>query len=259
MHLRSLCALSVVIFAVACSKEQAPTPPQPQGPQLGGAAAAVAPAGAPQAQAEEALVTGVTSLKREASDAQKLDDAAGKKVNNWVATLYRGEVVTVQSVKDDWAQVKASDDSTGWVKKDVLLPSEGTTLATLFEEAKTFNRPDLLAMNAKLTLEPGALLFVLKTKEQFSEVNVQGKTTAWVLSERLSTDSNEIAAAKIVNKIKWLKAKKDPQAKEFLELAKSQFGSSRLVGMLDEADKAGADAVPADGTAAPDAGAQAPN
>jgi SH3-like domain-containing protein len=239
---------------VACSKDEM-AKSTPEG-QVGVAAPAGVPAAVvePKGEPETALVTSVTSLKKEPDDAAKIDGAGGKKVNNWVATLYRGEQVGVVKVQEDWAQVTTSDESTGWMKKDGLLPSEGTTLATIFETVKTFNRPDLLTLNATRTLEAGSLLVVVKTKDQFSEVNFQGKQTAWVLSEKLNMDGTEIAAAKLVNKIRWLKAKKDPAADQFLELAKSQFSTSRLVGMFDEVVRpdgaAPEGAVPTDGAAA---------
>ena len=241
---------------VACSKQEAA---KPTDGQVGVTGTAPTVSGEPKGQSEEALVTAVTSIKKEADEAAKIDGPGGKKINNWVATLYRGEQVTVLKVQDDWAQVKASDENIGWMKKDGLLPSEGTTLATIFETVKTFNRPDLLALNANRTLDPGSLLVVVKTKDQFSEVNYQGKQTAWVLSEKLNMDGTEIAAAKLVNKVRWLKGKKDPAADQFLELAKSQFSSSKLVGMFDEVTKpdaaaAGEGAAPAGDAAAPGAG-----
>ncbi|MBI5507383.1 MAG: SH3 domain-containing protein [Deltaproteobacteria bacterium] len=249
---RSLLLFLLAFAVAACTKDEAvaPTPDNRPSPAATAPAAPV-PAGEP----EQALVTAVTSLKREPNDAAKVDAADGKKVSNWVATLYRGEQVTVLKVQDDWAAIKASDESTGWMKKTDLLPNEGTSLATVFETVKTFNRPDLLALNAARTIESGTLLFVVKTKDQFSEVNFQGKATAWVLSEKLNMDVNEIAAAKLVNKIRWLKAKKDPAADQFLELARSQFGGSRLVTMFDEAAKAGTEPGEA---AAPEGAGTAP-
>ncbi len=186
------------------------------------------------AQPERAYVTAITGLKRQPNEEKKIDEG-GKKVSNWLATLYRGEEFTVTKVEGDYAFGKASDDTEGWLKKDTLLPTEGVTLATVLEEAKTFSRPDLLALNAQRKIEPGALLFVLKNKDQFVEVNFYGKSTAWVLAEKLATDSTEVAAAKLLNKIRWLKEKNDPTANEMLELARGQYGSTRVMGMLEEA------------------------
>jgi hypothetical protein len=83
---------------------------------------------------------------------------------------------------------------------------------------------------------------VLKTKDQFTEVNHYGQASTWLLSEKLNTDSREIAAAKLLAKVRWLKSKNDPSADTVMELAKTQFGDSRLVGMANPDASIGAPA-----------------
>jgi len=259
MKARALLSLLGIVGLVAC-RDSEPSPSA----AVESAKDSLAPA-APEAAAarEQALVTSVTSIRRERDEAAKVAGPDGKQVSNWVATLYRGEVVSVLKVQEDWAQVEASDTNMGWMKKDALLPVEGTTLATVLEPVKTFTRPDLMALNATQkgageaavvtvrTVEPGALLIVLKTKDQFSEVNLQGKSSTWILSEKLSVEANEIAAAKLITKYRWLQEKKDASASQYLELARSQYGSSRLVTMLTAATGNDGDPPAAAGAAPP--------
>jgi SH3-like domain-containing protein len=247
-----------LLLVTACSKEQpAPPAPPPAAPQ---APAAQAPStdtglGAPatprSSQAgEQAYVTGVVSLRRLATDERQIDDPTGKakkKIANFLTSLHRGEQVSVLKVQDKWAQVRASDDKEGWLEKDRLLPTEGVSMATVFQETKTFDRPDLLALNGKRKLDPGALLFVLKTKDQFSEINVGGATTAWVLTSDVSTEAREVEASKLLGKARWLTERKDESAAALMDLAKSQFGDTKIMQAA-----ATAEAAPADGAAKPE-------
>ncbi|MFC1609330.1 hypothetical protein ACFL6C_00090 [Myxococcota bacterium] len=228
--------------------------------------AAVEPTGAaepaepePAAELEQAYLTHVTGLRREPTEAKKVEiEGKKKKVNNWVMTLYRGEEVTVQEVRGEWTRVSASDDSEGWVKKNGLLPIEGVSLATVFEKAKTFYRPDLLAQNTSRMIDPASLLFILKTKDQFTEVNYYGQGKSWVLSDKLNADPKEISAAKLLAKVQWLKSRKDPDADKVMELARTQFGDSRLVGMADEEGKVKEEPAEGDEAAADEAKKEEP-
>ncbi|OGQ81302.1 MAG: hypothetical protein A2289_08750 [Deltaproteobacteria bacterium RIFOXYA12_FULL_58_15] len=255
---------SILVLSLVGCKDGTQTPQD--APTVGAvnelsAAQPAAPAGA---ASEQAYLTYVTGLRREASEAKKVElPGESKKAQNWIMTLYRGEEVTVIEVDGEWAKVRASDDSEGWVKKSGLLPIEGVELATVFEKTKTFQRPDLLAQNTSRQLDPGALVFVLKSKDQFTEVNYYGQGTVWVLSGTLNTEPKEIAAAKLLAKVQWLKARNDADADKVMELARSEFGDSKLVGMADSEGKiAGEGAAPTDeaetveGDAAPDADAE---
>jgi hypothetical protein len=152
MRIIALSSSLLVLGLVGCKGEQT-TEAAPTTPVAPTAAAPseTPPTPAAPAVSEQAYVTVVTGLKREASDAKSIDDPKGKskkKISNWLMTLYRGEEVTILEVQEEYAKVKASDDSEGWVQKTALLPVEGVALATVFEEAKTFSRPDLLALNS---------------------------------------------------------------------------------------------------------------
>jgi hypothetical protein len=177
-----------------------------------------------------AYITQVTPVRRESSDAKEVEEAGKKKKQpNWLATLYRGEQVTVLSTRGDWLVVRTSDEKTGWVKLDSVLSGAGLEMATVLDKSKMFSRPDLLALLGTRAIEPGSLLFSLRAKDQFSEVNVSGTSTVWVLTDVLSKDPKEVDAAKLLHKARLLKEKNDPAADGLLDLARTQFASTRLV------------------------------
>lgn len=249
--MRRLIFSVVAVGLVSCTQDKADT--SPASPSGETAAADETPSPEPQIE-EEAFITGTTSLKRIASDEKKIDDPEGKatkKVPNWLATLYRGEQVIITGVEGDWAKVRTTGEKEGWLEKDGLLRATDVTLATSFDTAKVFKRPDLLALDSNTTVEPGNLLFVLKDREQFTQVNFPRSewsgSDAWMLSESLVKDSSEVAAAKLIMKIRYLRAKKDESAKPLEELARSQFGSSKLIGLLEQAPEQAAEPVPGEG------------
>lgn len=231
---------AIALLAISACTQPSGTKEDPAGtttppPAPTAAAPAPAPAPAPSALGEEAYVTSVSGLRRAATEDRQIEDPSGKKgkkVSNWVTTLHRGEMVRVLEVQGEWARVRASDESEGWLKKDGLLPTEGVTMATVLAPAKTFDRPDLLALNAKRTLEPGQLLYVTKSKDQFSEVNHAGSALTWVLTEALTSDRREVDASKLVNKARWLEERKDANADAIWELARSQFGDTKVMQLL---------------------------
>ncbi|HEU4384400.1 MAG TPA: SH3 domain-containing protein [Anaeromyxobacteraceae bacterium] len=218
----------LVLVAAACSDRKPATPPDAGAPPATGIAI---PAGG----AETAYVTVTTALRREPSDAARVAGPGPKRaqVANVLATLLRGEKVTLVTERDDWAQVRASDESQGWVKKAALIPGLGITEATLAAPADAFDRPDLLAVNARRKIEPGTLLLVVRSRELFSEVNTGGGPNAWVLSDRLLTGPRDVMVAKLVEKARWLvKAGRPDDARAVLDLARAQFGDVPLTQVL---------------------------
>ena len=145
----------------------------------------------------------------------------------------RGEKVTGLESRAHWARVRASDETVGWMKKGLLLPGLGVTEATLLQPADAFERPDLLALNARRKIEPGTLVLVVRDRELFSEINLSSGASAWVLSDRLSRNPRDVMVAKLAEKARWLvKAGKPDEAKEVLALARSQFADVPLVQLL---------------------------
>jgi len=147
--------------------------------------------------------------------------------------LQRGEKVAVVEAREDWAKVRSSDDREGWLKRGAMLEGEGLTEATVLAPADVFDRPDLLAANAKRRIEPGTLLLVVKARPPFSEVNVSSGPNAWVLSERLATGEREVSVAKLAEKARFLeRSGKHDEAKQILALAREHFAGSPLLDAL---------------------------
>jgi hypothetical protein len=222
----ALVALLALGALLAC-KAEAPTAPPPAAPGL---AAPVTPAPVPAAEGATTYVSAVTLLRREPTEARRVPGPAGKEVVNALATLQRGEKVTVAAgeVKRaggaEWVKVRSSDDREGWIKRTSLLEGEGVGEATVLVPADVFDRPDLLAANAGRKLEPGTLLLVVRSRPPFSEVNVSSGPNAWVLSDRLVTGAAEVSIAKLAEKARWLKRNgKAEEASQILAFARSQF------------------------------------
>jgi hypothetical protein len=147
--------------------------------------------------------------------------------------LQRGERVTIVEAREEWAKVRSSDDRDGWLRRAALVEGEGVAEATVLAAADVFDRPDLLAANARRKIDAGTLLLVVKSKPPFSEVNVSSGPNAWVLSERLSTAEREVSVAKLVEKARWLvRNGKADEAKQMLALAREHFAGSPLVDAL---------------------------
>lgn len=258
MQFRSSCLFAAALAFVACDNKKADAPtPTPQAavtpPPTAAQPVAAPDAAKPAAASNTGYVVYTTVLKREASEKPKVDDGKGKQVANWLATLYRGERVTIGKEEGDYIQAKTSGEVEGWTKKASLLIAPDVTEATVLEATDAFDRPDLLALNAKKKVNPGTLLFVVKNREQFSEVNASGAATIWVLNGRLSTDQNEIAVAKLLAKARSLKdSAKAEGAADLVNLAKSNFASAKLVTVMEtELSGAAAATGSADVAAAP--------
>ena len=237
--------LLAALLAAACRPSPGGTAAPPGTPPS--TAAAVPASAAP------AFVTAASPVRREASDAAKVKGPDGKDVQNLVAFLHRGEQVTVVETREDWVRIRTSDDREGWLKSGAVMQGDGLAPATVLVPADVFDRPDLLAANAKRKLDPGTLLLVVKAKPPFTEVNVSGTGNAWVLSERLATGDREVQVAKLVEKARWLERyKKHDEALQVLALAREHFADVPLVDLL--ATELG-EAAPAQAAGTPPAGA----
>jgi hypothetical protein len=257
--LPALALLSLLALA-GCNRSQPRAPPAQPGadaaqPSPSGPAA---DAGAPTPRGPTAYVNAVAVLRREATDAARIPGKPGaKEVANYLATLYRGEKVAVLETREDWGRVRSSDDREGWMRRSSLLEQEGVTEATVLAPADVFDRPDLLAANAKRKVEAGTLVLVVKARPPFSEVNVSGSQDAWVLTDRLDTSEKEVSVAKLIEKARYLvrNSKKD-EALQLLALARQHSEGATLVTVM--ATELG-EAPPADGTqVAPATGAADP-
>jgi hypothetical protein len=217
---RPALAAAALAAATACSRAPAPAPPPP----------AAAPAAAP---AGDRYVTGVSPLRREPGEPPRARGAGAKPPAPPLAVLLRGERVTFLEARGEWARVRASDGTEGWLRSQALLTADGVAEATVLAQAWAFDRPDLLAVNVKRKLEPGTLLLVLKVRELFSEVEAGQGPTAWVLSDRVVTGAEEVQAAKLVEKARWLSRGGRPdEAREVLAVLRARLPASPLVPVL---------------------------
>jgi SH3-like domain-containing protein len=244
---RAAAFVALALALAACTRSPAPAG-QPEAPPPGVAPAPTGPT--------PAYVSAVTALRREPSDAARVAAPKGKPVANQLTTLQRGERITVLEARDEWAKVRSSDDGEGWVRRSAVLEGEGIVEATVLAPADVFDRPDLLAANARRKIEPGTLLLLVKARPPFAEVNVSSGPNAWVLADRLATGEKEVSVAKLAEKARWLvRAGRPDEAKQILALAREHFADVPLVealaAELGEAPAAGAAVVPASAPAAP--------
>lgn len=262
--MRALPALALLsaLSLAGCKKSPPPSPKTPDAPAKAeqttapatATPAADTAAATPTPKGPTAYVSQVSVLRREPTDAAKVPGKPGaKEVVNWLATLHRGEKVAVLEAREDWARVRSSDDREGWMKRSTLLEQEGLTEATVLAAADIFDRPDLLAANAKRKVEAGTLVLVVRARPPFSEVNVSGSQNAWVLTDRLNTSEQEVSVAKLIEKSRYLvRNNKKEEALQLLSIARQHFEGATLVNTLaTELGEGAAAATPSDTTTKP--------
>lgn len=214
-------AAALVVALAACSKSSAPA---------AGAEGSAAPGQVIAPTATAAHVASATTLRREPVEARRVKGPAGKDVPNAVTVLLRGEKVALLEAGEEWARVRSSDDREGWLKRSALVEGDEVVAATVLVPAGVFDRPDLLAANARRKIEAGTLLLVVKAKAPFSEVNVSSGPNAWVLSDRLATGEKEVSVAKLAEKARWLKRNgRAEEASQIVALARQSFADVPLV------------------------------
>ncbi len=197
------------------------------------AATAAALAGAPDAP--QGYVLQPMALRRRPTEAAEVAGEPGsgaKKVSNSRTSLLRGEPVSVLQRQGSWLLLRLSDGMEGWGHADAIIvgsTEQPIQVVTVFERTKTFVRPDLLALAQARSIEAGSLLFVLRQVDLFSEVNLARDSRAWVLTDVLSADAQEVQAAKLLGRARSLAQRHDPDAEVPLELAKTHFATTRLV------------------------------
>jgi len=215
------CAAALLLTAfAACTRSPAPAP-------------APSPPAAAASAAGDRYVTAASALRREPGEPPRAKGPGAKAPPPPLALLLRGERVTFLEARGDWSRVRASDGTEGWLRSQVLLAADGVAEATVLSQAWAFDRPDLLAVNVKRKLEPGTLLLVLKSRELFSEVEAGQGPTAWVLSDRVVANPEDVQAAKLVEKARWLSRNGRPdEAREVLAVLRTRLPGSPLVPVL---------------------------
>ena len=113
-------------------------------------------------------------------------------------------------------------------------------------------RPDAIAAHKDKFVTAGQLLFVLKEKREFAQVNyprsVWSGSEAWVFSSKLNRDDKEISASKLLGQIIHLRAQKDDESQKQLETLEGIFDSGYAGTKLKEIlDKGKAEAAAENG------------
>jgi hypothetical protein len=181
-----------------------------------------------------AYVSRTTVINREPSEQGKVDDH-GKQVANWLATLARGEFVTpLERTEGAYVRVRMSNDVEGWLKKDTILLDPEVVPATVLEDVEVFDRPESVAVNTKLQIKCGTLVFSLRQSQQFTQVNVPGMNPVWVQTNRLSTDANEVGVARLLSRSRELVASTSGDGADLLQLAKDTYRLARLNSAAEE-------------------------
>jgi len=141
--------------------------------------------------------------------------------SKYITALSIGETVTMIALEaadsskaaKEHFHVKLVDGSTGWVRKDFLVPDSKPMV--FIRNADTYSRPETLTKTAK-KFSKYDIVAVSATKDDF--VSVKGKRkegkwieATWVKSANLSDEVLNITAAKFIAKAI---AEKDPQKRE---------------------------------------------
>jgi SH3-like domain-containing protein len=204
----------------------------------------------PAADPSLRYVTGLSTLRREPTEQVRVKAEGAKAlVPNAIAVLQRGEQVSLVEAREGWSRVRASDGEEGWLKSAGLAPASEVQEGTVLLVAWAFDRPDLLAANARRKLDPGTLLFIRKTKDLFTEVDAGPGPSIWILTDRVTTRPDDVASAKLVEKARFLLRNDRPgEARELLALLRSRSPDSPLVAVLAaEVGETPQDAAPEEG------------
>jgi len=246
IRLATLAALApLLLSAPACSRDGRPA--RLDLPADGGVAT---PAPDPSLR----FITSLSTLRREPTEQARVKVEGAKAPQpNSLAVLHRGERVALLEPRGDWARVRASDGTEGWVRGAALAPADSVQEATLLVVAWAFDRPDLLAVNARRKLDPGTLLFIRKTRDLFTEVDAGSGSNVWVLTDRVSTRPADVEAAKLVEKARFLaRGNRPEEARDVLALLRARSPDSPLVAVLAaEMGEAPPDAGSPEGARAP--------
>jgi len=226
IRLATLAVLAPLLLAgAACSRDGRPA--RLDLPADGGIAS---PAPDPSLR----FITSLSTLRLEPSEQARVKvDGAKTPQPNSLALLHRGERVALLGSRSDWARVRASDGTEGWVHGAALAPVDSVQEGTLLVVAWAFDRPDLLAVNVKRKLDPGTLLFIRKTKDLFTEVDAGSGPSVWVLTDRVTTRQADVEAAKLVEKARFLaRGNRPEEARDVLALLRARSADSPLVAVL---------------------------
>ncbi len=225
----------LAIVVVACSGGNVDAEPIAEGTEAAGAAEE------PTNQPKDGFALATTYLRKFATTKKYAEDPdnPGNNIRTYVATVYRGNALSVLEEQEDFVRVVLEDGSgnEGWLQSKRVTTAEGAKLATIKEEVKTFSRPELLSLNTNLKLAPGSVLVVTQDQGKFVEVDFpDGQWTSkvtWILSENLVTNEDDVAAAQLITKALLAREDGPEKAQPIEELAREQFAGNSLLKLLD--------------------------
>jgi len=191
---------------------------------------------------KDGFAVSTTYLRSHPTTERRIEDPdnPGKKIGTYVATIYRGNALTVVEEQGEFIRVELQDGSgdVGWLQGKRVTTAEGAKLATIKEPTKTFSRPELLSVNTSLKLDPGAVLIVTQDQGKFVEVDYPrsqwSSASTWVLADSLVLGERDIEAAQLITKTLYMREDDPEKAKLIEELAREEFAGNTLLDLLDE-------------------------
>ncbi len=225
-----LAAVCLSLVATSC-KDAAPEVETPVVQQP--AEPVAQPEPAPPREEPGVVRTGLASLR----------ETAGPK-GKWQATLLRGEKVDVlEKSGENFYQVRLSDGSTGFIEAKHLLLGEIEELLVV-DDKPLYQRPDRAALREG-TVKLGTLLFVLKEKGDWFEVQLPKGRTGWMQGADVSRDERELIVARNLYRHELLKDAKQKarqqQAVQILAETIAQYPDSKVLAASGLAPGASAD------------------
>ncbi|MCU0606367.1 MAG: SH3 domain-containing protein [Candidatus Edwardsbacteria bacterium] len=173
--------------------------------------------------------------------AVRLQPREVKDPKNYLTTVNRGEKVVVLEQDSAWTKVRLSDDKEGYIPSRYLVPADVNYAVMLIGELLVYQRPDpsspRLAADTAMARQ-GLLLWVTKQKDGFAECQFPNGKSGWIASGELTTDSTEVAAARLLEQARAMVAenKMDEAAAFYLKIAE-RYGQSRVAAVA--ADESG--------------------
>ena len=241
----------LAIAVVACSGGNGQSEPVAEGSASDAAGEVVE---APAAEPKDGFANSTTYLRKFPTTDKRIDDPdnPGKRIGTYVATVYRGNALSVVETQEEFVRVLLEDGSgnEGWLQSKRVTTADAAKLATIKEEVRTFSRPDLLSINTsdESKLKPGSVLIVLQEQGKFFEVDYPrsqwSSDETYVLAENLVMNEDDIAAAQLITKALYMRDDDPEKAKPIIELAREQFAGNSLLTLLDPPE---AEVVPVEG------------
>ncbi len=157
---------------------------------------------------------------------------------NHLTMVNRGERVAVLQRDSLWTKIRLSDDMDGWIQSKYLAPADVRIVVMLIPELLVYRRPDPSSprlANDTIMTRQGIILWITKQKDGFAECLFPHGRSGWIAAGELTTDTAEIAAARLLEQARSLVAenKIDEAAVAYRRIA-GQYPSTRLAAVSAE-------------------------